>query len=97
MTTQILAKVLESAGGEEEFDRKRQQYTSDLAYFENNQKQLLKNHDDNWVAIYGNKVVAYSKNYDALITQLKKEGIPENEAVIKFVCSRDIIALFIKQ
>lgn len=94
MTTKLLEKALQSAGGLEEFKQKRDQFNNDLAYFDKNQKKFLESYDENWIAVYNSKVVAYSKHYYNMLAQIEKGGFPDGQLVIKYMSKRDIIALY---
>lgn len=97
MTPKILEKVLKSAGGLEEFKQKRDQFSHDLAYFDKNQGKLLEIYNENWVAVYKSEVVAHSKRYNDILAQIEKRGLPEEQLVIKFISSREVIALYTKR
>ena len=47
--------------------------------------QLLKQYPNEWVAYYEAKLVAHSKDYDELRSQLKERGIPLNESAVRFL------------
>jgi len=94
MASGLLDKALESAGGLEEFRRKMAQFREDLAFIDDNRKELLKRHDENWIAVYKRKVVAHSEQYDDVITQINEKGLPNEEVVIKFLSSRKVVTLF---
>ncbi len=94
-TVKIMEKAIENAGGRCEFGRKRQQYSDDLAFFEKNFTNWVEKHDNEWVAIYNEKVVGHSKAYSKLakiITEQKK--LPINEVVVKYLTTRKVATLF---
>jgi len=93
----LLEKALKSAGGLDEFKRKRDQFYHDLAYFDKKQEELIEKYNENWIAIYKSEVVAHRKGYNDILTQIEKMGLPEEQLVIKFISSRDVIALYTGQ
>lgn len=90
----LLRKAVESAGGEEAFHRKFRQYEESLSFIEQNKDELLKQFDNNWVAVYRAQVVAHGKNYRNLERKLKEKRLPIEEVVIKFLSSRKILTLY---
>ncbi len=91
----MLEKVIKYVGGRCEFERKHQQYTDDLAFFEKNFINWADKHDNEWVAIYNERLVGHSKKYETLakiITERKK--LPINEVVVKFLTTRQVTTLF---
>jgi len=97
MTPKLLEKALKAAGGLEEFKRKRDQFSHDLAYFDKNREKLLEIYDENWIAVYESEVVAHSKRYNDMLAQIEKKGLPEEQLVIKYLSSREVITLYPEQ
>ena len=94
MTPKLLEKALKSAGGLEEFKRKSDQFSRDLAFIDENRDKLLKDYDEKWVAVYESKVVAYGKHYNNVLSQLERNDLSEEQVVIKFLSSREAITLY---
>lgn len=90
----LLDKAIESAGGLEEFQKKMAQFRGDLAFIDDKREELLQRYDENWVAVYKHEVVAHGEQYDDVIAQIRKRGLPTDEVVIKFLSSRKVITLF---
>jgi len=90
----LLERALDAAGGKKAFDRKFRQYGESVAFIDKNREELLKKYDENWVAVYEATVVAHSKKYEDLEEELRKQGLPVEEVVIKFLTSRKMLTLF---
>lgn len=94
MTSSLLNKALQSAGGHEEFKRKMAQFSEDLAFIEKNRGKLLELYDENWIAVCKSEIVTHSKNYDDVLMQIEQKGLPKEQVVIKFLSSRKVVTLF---
>jgi hypothetical protein len=94
MATELLAKALKSIGGLEEFKRRREEFSRDLAFIENNRGSLLKEYEEQWIAVYGSKVVAHGRDYSKVLFELEREGMPVGQIPIKFLSNRKIRALY---
>ncbi|MBA7706181.1 hypothetical protein ES703_115030 [subsurface metagenome] len=90
----LLEKALESIGGREEFERKSRQYSESVQYIDTARRKLLEEYDDNWVAVYNSKVVAYGKRYPNVVKAIERKELPIGEVVLKFLSSRKVITLF---
>lgn len=96
MTTKLLEKALKSAGGLEEFKRKRDQFGRDLAFINENIDKLLEDYGDSWVAVYDRKIIAHSKHYNNTLSQIQGRGLPVEQVVTRFLSGREVIALYSK-
>ena len=90
----LLDKVLESAGGKAEFERKHRQYSKSLTYLDEAMDELVKYHNNQWVAVYESTIVGYASDYGKLAEEIERKGIPIEEVVIKFLTNRKIMTLF---
>jgi len=97
MATKLLAEALKSAGGLEEFKRKRDQFNRDLAFINENIDKLLEDYGDCWVAVYDRKIVARGKHYNNILSQIREKGLPVEQIVTRFVSSREVNALYSKR
>lgn len=97
MTDTLLEKALKSVGGLDEFKRKREQFSRDLAFIDENRDKLLENYNENWVAIYNSEVVAHGKDYNNVLSQLEKKGMPVGQIPIKFLSTHKVFALYLTQ
>lgn len=87
-------KAIESVGGMAEFKRKSEHYSENLRFLESQKPELIKMHDGDWVAIYNSSLVASNKSLPNLLKLLNKRGIPEEEALIQYLSSENILTLY---
>lgn len=87
-------RAIKAAGGLAEFRRKSKSYSENLHFLESCKSELIKTHDKMWVAIYNSSLAAYSKNLPELMKTLGKQGIPEEESVIQYISSDNILTLY---
>jgi hypothetical protein len=53
--------------------------------FSSNEQQLLQKYPKQWVALYGGKVRASAKSFDEVLSKLKKQHVPANQAIIWYM------------
>lgn len=94
MATKLLEKALESVGGRGEFRRKREEFRRDLAFIEENRKKLLKSYNESWVAVYNSEVVAHGKDYNNVLAQLERSGMPVDQIPIRYLSKHKVFALY---
>lgn len=97
MTTKLLKQALASVGGLDEFKRKRDEFGRDLSFINENRDKLLKDYNENWVAVYKSAVVAYGKNYNNVLSQLEKNGLPVWQIPIRFLSKHKVLALYLRR
>lgn len=85
--TMDIKKALETAGGEQELERKLRRFGGDVRYLQSIRQDLLRQYVDHWVAVYEASVAAHAKTAEELQKQLLEKGIPVNEAVVDFIAS----------
>jgi len=90
----LLKRALEAAGGKEAFEHKFRQYGESVAFIDNNRESLVKEYDEQWVAVHETKVVAHGKKYEEVEREIQQKGLPIEEVVIKFLTSRKMLTLF---
>ena len=61
--------------------RTNEEISKDFNFYLDNYDSLVEQYLDQWIAIYGEKVVASAPNYFEMEAQLKKQGIPWNHAI----------------
>jgi ribosomal protein L20 len=96
MATGLLKKALKSVGGAEESKRKREEFRRDLAYIEENREKLLKDYNERWVAVYNSEVVAHGKDYDNVLSQLERRGMPVDQIPIRYLSEHKVFALYLQ-
>jgi len=90
----LLDKALGSVGGKEEFERKSRQYSESVHFIDAGRKELLKEYDGNWIAVYESNVVAHGRKYDDVVKTIRQKGLPIEEIALKFLSSRRMMTLF---
>lgn len=65
--------------------------SKDLEYFAAHRQELLKEHTEQWVAIYNQQVVAAAKDVKRLIKHLEKKGIPPGHVVRQYLTGNEDI------
>lgn len=68
-------------------------FQRDVDYFESHYEQLLREHPEQWVAIFKQAVVATDSDFDALLEILEQAGIPIESALIERVTSEEDILI----
>jgi hypothetical protein len=94
ISEKLIQAAVNSTGGKEQFARQYQQYNGSVLFIDEHRQELLKKHDDEWIAVYNSEVVANSKKYDVLRRKITRLKLPIKEVVIKFLSSRKIVTLF---
>ena len=90
----MLNMALRSVGGKEAFIKKHQLYRQNVLYIANNRSQLLKKYNENWIAVYDEKVIAFGTEYREVVDHVNKQNIPIEEVVTKFLSNRKLLTLF---
>ena len=90
----MLNMALRSVGGEKAFIKKHQLYRQNVLYIDNNRSQLLKKYNENWIAVYDEKVIAFGAEYREVVNHINEQHIPIEEVVIKFLSNRKLLTLF---
>ena len=94
MASGLVDKVLETAGGLEEFKRRREQFRHDLAFIEENREELLKKYAENWIAVYKSQVVAHGKSYNSILSFLERNDMPVGQIPIRYLSKHKVFALY---
>ena len=97
MTTKLLKQALASVGGLEEFKRKREQFSQDLAFIDKNRGKLLEDYNKNWVAVYKSKIVAYGKDYNNVLSKLEAKDMPVEQIPIRYLSKHKVFALYLQR
>jgi len=94
MTNIALERALESVGGLEEFKRRREQFSQDLAFIQKNKDELLEKYNETWIAVHKSNVVAHGKDYNNVLSQLERQNMPVGEIPIRFLSAHKVLALY---
>jgi ribosomal protein L20 len=89
----LLNKALESIGGEKEFLRKSEQYGKSLAYFKSNREKLLRDYDEQWIAIYNSEVIAHGGKWESVIRAVEEAKLPDDEVLFEYLSNEKTILL----
>ena len=66
-----------------------QHFRKDTAYYEAHHEELLKKYPEQWVAILDQQVVGTSQEYELLLTELEKEGVPIERTLFKHLTQKE--------
>ena len=58
-------------------------FSRDTAYYEGHHEELLQKYPEQWVAIFNEKVVGASPDYEQLLTDLLGKHVPIEHALFK--------------
>ena len=78
-------KLIEELGGKEKFLAEFERHRKDFEFLNSHCKELKEKYPDYWVAVHYEKVVDVNKDFFTLLSELAKEGVPRNEAIIWFL------------
>jgi hypothetical protein len=68
-----------------EIARQLRKFSRSARVLSSDRPRLIDEHPEEWVGLYDGKVCASAKSFRALVSKLKKLGIPPNEAIIRYV------------
>jgi len=68
-------------------------FGQDIEYLEAHDHELLEQYPEQWVAVFDQRVVGASADFDQLLTNLKRQGVPIGRAYIEFLTRRDDILI----
>lgn len=94
MTTKSKSAALKSIGGIQEFQRQFRQYSQSVDYIDRDRRKLLKDYDNQWVAVYGSKVIAHAKRYNDVVRIIAQKKFPIGQVALKHLSSRRRITLY---
>ncbi len=53
--------------------------------FSSHHKRMINLYPEEWVAVYNGKVEAHDQNYDNVLSQIDKKGIPRQLILIRYI------------
>ena len=65
-----------------------------VEYFDVNHSQLVQDYTDQWVAIFGERVVGADRDLDTLVEKLDSQNLPVGEVLVERVSATQEIWLF---
>jgi hypothetical protein len=69
----------------EQIDRQLRVFSRSTKLLASNYSRFLDDNPNEWIAIYDGKLRATAKSHDALLSKLKKQGLPANETLVRFI------------
>jgi hypothetical protein len=66
-------------------DRELRTFSRAARLLSSDHPRLINEHPKEWVGLYDGKVHATAKSFAALVSKLKKQGLPPNEAIIRYI------------
>jgi hypothetical protein len=70
-----------------------EQYRQDALYFERHRADLLAQHPDRWVAVYGGVVVATDRSLPRLLKRLDAKGLPRGQVFIEYLATHEDVLI----
>ena len=70
--------------------RELERFRDEARYFDAHRQELLGTYPDQWVAVYGKRVVAAAAEHRVLLDQLEVQGIPAGRAYREYLSDDDI-------
>lgn len=64
-------------------------FQQETRYYEEHYEELLAEYPEQWVAIFNQKVVGASPDYDQLLADLEGAGVPIDRTLFKFLARED--------
>lgn len=64
-----------------------ERFAADFAYLQQNKQKLTASYPDEWVALYGEKVIDHSTSLDVLLNSLRASGIAPDKALVDFLAT----------
>lgn len=65
--------------------RSNEEIVKDFDFYTNNYDYLVEQYLNQWIAIYGEQVVAFGPDYFEMEAQLEAKGIPWNQAIREYM------------
>ncbi|MBI4311899.1 MAG: hypothetical protein HY681_08960 [Chloroflexi bacterium] len=79
---------IERRGGANAFAEEADEFQRLIDWFYAHREELVKEHPDQWVGMYQNKVVVAGELED-LIERMEKAGIPRGKALVEFLNTKE--------
>lgn len=68
-----------------QMDRELRSFSRAARLLSSDHPRLLDKHPKEWVGLYAGTVCATAKSFQALVSKLKKQGLPPNETIIRYI------------
>lgn len=66
------------------------QYDRDRRWFQDHRDELLKNHPEQWVAVYKEQLIAHATRLQELVVEIKKVHPAAANIVVEFVTKKPV-------
>jgi Family of unknown function (DUF5678) len=73
----------------QEHQAELRRFHQDTDYLRTHLKELLDRYPEQWIAIYNREVVGAATDFDSLLAELKKTGIPIGQALVEQMTRQD--------
>jgi hypothetical protein len=70
-----------------------QRFKKDTAYYEAHHDELLEKYPEQWVAIYNQKVVGASPDYEQLLNDLQAKGYSVGHVFVHYLTRHDEVLI----
>jgi hypothetical protein len=68
-----------------QMDRELRTFSRAARLLSSDHPRLIEEHPNEWVGLYDGKVSASAKSFRALVSELKKQGLRPNDAIIRYI------------
>jgi hypothetical protein len=68
-----------------QMDRELRTFSRAARLLSSDYPRLIDEHPNEWVGLHDGKVCATAKSFRALVSKLKKQGVPPNETIIRYI------------
>jgi hypothetical protein len=69
----------------QQMDRELRTFSRAAKILSSDHPRLINQHPKQWVALYDGKIRASAKTFRAVVDKMKKQGLPPNETMIRYV------------
>ena len=65
--------------------RELRSFSRSARLLSSDQHRLITKYPRQWVGVYDGKICASAKSFNAVVSQLKRQGVPPSEAIIRYI------------
>jgi hypothetical protein len=76
-------------GSPKQIARELRAFSRGARILSSNRPRLIEEHPKEWIGIYDGKVSATAKSFKTLIAKMRKRGLPPNDAIIRYIDTRE--------
>lgn len=96
MSSGVVAVKTAVRGAQEDgvaISQELEQYRQDALYVRDHRAELLAQHPDRWIAVYGGEVVATSRSLPQLLKRLDAKGLSRGQVVTEYLATREDVLI----